>query len=776
MNKNVKNTAAAASDQTAVPTIEIAAHAGTCYGVQRALDMALAAAPQAGETAQVHTLGPLIHNPIVVSELAEAGIGLAESLDDAGSGTVIIRAHGVVPQVIDAAHDRGLTVVDATCPYVKKVHMAAERLVREGYHVVVVGEPGHPEVEGILGHAGDDAQVVSCAADADALPLKGKVGLVVQTTQTAQNLADVVAAITPRVQELRVINTICAATGRRRTCQPLRLHGRRGRQKLRQHPPPGADLRRRLRAHASYRGGKRARGRMVCRRAPHRYHRRRFYPARTHRTRRRAHQGALPLIMDQTVPAYAAEVADYGRSRDPEPGEGALVKSVRPESPAWDVGIEPGMRVLTVNGEQLTDMIVWLWEADDDTVDLEVFDPRDNSVTPVELDRFPGEDWGLEFDGPIFDGMRTCVNACVFCFMTMLPKGGRSTLYIRDDDYRLSFLQGNFVTLTNLTDDDVQNVIERNMSPMNVSVHAVSPDVRRRMMGRNAQRGMDVLEAIMAAGIEIHAQIVLCPGMNDGEELQKTLRFCEEHEQITSLGIVPLGFTKHQNRFTWSYSDKPELARETIAMIRPFQDRAYERFGRHTFQMSDEFYLDAGIDPPEADFYDGYPQYYDGIGMIRSYLDETDDVLAADAERLARVREAIAGRGQRLLCLSGASARDTVARFVESSQGLDGTVTAIKNHYFGGNVDVTGLIVACDILEQLPQDLSGVMLFVPKLMFNADGMTLDEYHRDDLLASLTSRGAEVHVVSTMPHELLDTLEHILGIVPADSTNSADPTH
>ena len=268
--------------------------------------------------------------------------------------------------------------------------------------------------------------------------------------------------------------------------------------------------------------------------------------------------------MDQTVPAYAVEVADYGRSRDPEPGEGALVKNVRPESPAWDVGIEPGMRVLTVNGEQLTDMIVWLWEADDDTVELEVFDPRDGTVTPVELDRFPGEDWGLEFDGPIFDGMRTCVNACVFCFMTMLPKGGRSTLYIRDDDYRLSFLQGNFVTLTNLSDEDVQNVIDRNMSPMNVSVHAVSPDVRRRMMGRNAQRGMDVLEAIMAAGIEIHAQIVLCPGMNDGEELEKTLRFCEEHEQITSLGIVPLGFTKHQNRFSWSYSDKPDRENDNI--------------------------------------------------------------------------------------------------------------------------------------------------------------------------------------------------------------------
>ena len=215
MSENVTNTSATASNQAIAPTIEIAAHAGTCYGVQRALDMALAAAPQAGECTQVHTLGPLIHNPIVVRELDEAGVGLADTLDDATSGTVIIRAHGVVPQVIDAAHDRGLTVVDATCPYVKKVHMAAERLVREGYHVVVVGEPGHPEVEGILGHAGDDAQVVSCAADADALPLKGKVGLVVQTTQTAQNLADVVAAITPRVQELRVINTICAATSER---------------------------------------------------------------------------------------------------------------------------------------------------------------------------------------------------------------------------------------------------------------------------------------------------------------------------------------------------------------------------------------------------------------------------------------------------------------------------------------------------------------------------------------------------------------------------------
>ena len=452
-----------------------------------------------------------------------------------------------------------------------------------------------------------------------------------------------------------------------------------------------------------------------------------------------------------------------------------VITSVDAGSPAERAGIRAGEQLLMINHHEIVDVLDYRFFCYDPSVSLRLRE-ADGTTRHLTIEKEEGEDLGLNFDTYLMDEPRPCSNHCLFCFVDQMPPNMRDTLYFKDDDARLSFLMGNYITLTNLTDEDVQNVIARNMSPMNVSVHAVSPDVRRRMMGRNAQRGMDVLEAIMAAGIEIHAQIVLCPGMNDGEELEKTLRFCEEHEQITSLGIVPLGFTKHQNRFSWSYSDKPELARETIAMIRPYQDRAYERFGRHTFQMSDEFYLDAGIDPPEADFYDGYPQYYDGIGMIRSYLDETDDVLATDAERLARVREAVAARNQRLLCLSGASARDTVARFVESPHGLAGTVTAIKNHYFGGNVDVTGLIVACDILEQLPQDLSGVMLFVPKLMFNADGMTLDEYHRDELLANLTGRGAEVHVVSTMPHELLDTLEHILGITPANSTIPADPTH
>lgn len=193
--------------------IRVAAQAGACYGVNRALELAERCAQE--RAGAVHTLGPLIHNPIVVADLAERGVAVADSLDDVESGTVVIRSHGVVPAVIDEAEARGLSVVDATCPYVKKVHAAAAKLVREGYEIVIVGESGHPEVEGIVGHAGGRAHVVGSADDVDGLELGKRVGVVVQTTQTAQNLSSVTAALAPRVGELRVINTICAATSER---------------------------------------------------------------------------------------------------------------------------------------------------------------------------------------------------------------------------------------------------------------------------------------------------------------------------------------------------------------------------------------------------------------------------------------------------------------------------------------------------------------------------------------------------------------------------------
>lgn len=195
--------------------VEVAQRAGTCYGVQRAIDLAIQAGRASNGAGPVHTLGPLIHNPLVVKELEDERVLMANDLEAVSQGTLIIRAHGVVPGLIDRAREKGLDIVDATCPFVKKVHLAAERLVRDGYRVVVIGEPGHPEVEGILGHAGADALVVENAEQARRAEISGNVGVVVQTTQTVDNLSQVVAVLSCRCKELHVVNTICNATSER---------------------------------------------------------------------------------------------------------------------------------------------------------------------------------------------------------------------------------------------------------------------------------------------------------------------------------------------------------------------------------------------------------------------------------------------------------------------------------------------------------------------------------------------------------------------------------
>ena len=463
-------------------------------------------------------------------------------------------------------------------------------------------------------------------------------------------------------------------------------------------------------------------------------------------------QSSLP-----TVPQYAASIANYGASRHLD-AEGALVTSVVPESPADDLGIEPGMRVLSVNGHELTDMIVWLWETDDLEADLEVFDPRDNTVARATIERFPGEGWGIEFDGAVFDGMRTCVNACIFCFMNMLPKESRDSLSIRDDDYRLSFLQGNFVTLTNMSDAEVDDAIDKMLSPMNVSLHAINPECRRKLIGRNAPRGIEVLERFLDAGIEIHAQIVLCPGINDGDELLATLEYVEQHPGITSLAIVPLGFTKYQKRFTSSYSDDVEASRAVVKLLEPFQERARATRGCTVFQLADEFYVDAELDVPPAETYDGFPQFYDGIGMLRSFLDEVEELRCSHMDDVERVGECLSQRDASVIVVCGEAAQRTFDAFCALFSSHAQVLTqAIKNEYFGGNVNVTGLICACDLLAQLPEDLSNAIVLIPEVIYNYDGLTLDGETREFVERSLAARGACVKTCVSSPYKMLDEL-------------------
>ena len=434
---------------------------------------------------------------------------------------------------------------------------------------------------------------------------------------------------------------------------------------------------------------------------------------------------------------------------------GATIVEVEPGGPAEREGLEAGMIVTHVNGVELRDMIDWQWEADGPTVHLEgiAYEGTSNEFEfECDVERDWGEDWGVTFDGAVFDGMRLCRNNCTFCFMKMLPKGMRRTLYMRDDDYRLSFLQGNFVTLTNLNDDDVQRIIDCALSPLNVSLHAVTPEVRRALMGKNADRGMEALLELLAADIEVHAQIVLVPDQNDGDELRRTLDFVVDHPSITSLGIVPLGFTKHQDTFSASFNE-PDRAQAVIDIVRPYQVRKRAQDGRTRFQLGDEFYLAAQVDPPCAEEYDGYPQFQDGIGMVRSYLDEIDEVLErpATASALQRAAADLAEHGERLLVLSGEGAARVVARFVErSALCVQGRVVAIRNDYFGGNVNVTGLLTAQDVLAQLPDDLAATVVLLPDIMLNADRLTLDGATDVQLCEQLEARGARARFVRGTP--------------------------
>ena len=456
--------------------------------------------------------------------------------------------------------------------------------------------------------------------------------------------------------------------------------------------------------------------------------------------------------------------ADYASTR--ERTLGAWVAHVEEGSPAWEAGIEEGMRVVSANGVPLRDIIDWRWETDGDTVELEVLIDGDDEPYAAILERESGQDWGIEFTDVLFDGVRTCVNACLFCFMAMLPKEARSSLTLRDDDYRLSFLQGNFVTLTNVSDEEVERIIRCRLEPMNVSLHAVSPEVRRSLIGRNAQRGMDVLERLLDAGIEVHGQIVLCAGINDGEELRRTLDWVEAHDSFTSLALVPMGYTRYSKRFSSSFSEDQQASRDVVHLLEPYQERARRTRGITRFQLSDEFYLDADLPIPAAETYDGYPQFYDGIGMLRSFLDETDELVEKRTEDLASTAAQLRARGEQVLLVCGQAAEGVMGTFSKAwtrvAQGE--TIArpfAIENRYYGGDVNVTGLIVSQDLLEQLPHDLAQSVVVLPEVMFNFDKVTLDGDSQEHIVSELSSRGALVTIAQSSPNAILDALMALL---------------
>ena len=442
-----------------------------------------------------------------------------------------------------------------------------------------------------------------------------------------------------------------------------------------------------------------------------------------------------------SLPQYEIRAAPVRRQR----GCRAVIAQIEQDSPAWDAGLEAGMVLTHVQGVPLRDMIEWQWQADGYEVEVTL-----DTGEVAYLERELGQDWGITFTDCIFDGLITCRNNCEFCFMTMLPKESRGTLTVRDDDYRLSFMQGNFVTLTNLTEEDFERIVECDLSPLHVSVHATGEEVRRKLIGRNAPRGMEMLQRLLEAGIQVHTQLVLCPGINDGVELVRTLGWLERWPGVLSIGLVPLGYTKFQDKFTESYSDRPDDAAEVIDIVREFQEDSRKDTRVTRYHIADEFYIAAGLPFPPAEFYDGYPQFHDGIGMMRSFIDEW----AAAKERIEDYAAAHEGPSDTIVV--GEAFAKVLGPLVADSP-LAGclSILAVPNGYFGGNVDVTGLLTASDIIPALQQAAPEGKVLLSSAIFNADGKTLDDSTLDGIKHSVS---CDFRICVYSPDAILDALE------------------
>ncbi len=453
--------------------------------------------------------------------------------------------------------------------------------------------------------------------------------------------------------------------------------------------------------------------------------------------------------------------ADHMHGNDGVPV--ARIAGVAPESPADDAGFAPGCTITAVNGQPVRDIIDWRWLSAEDEMVLSYID-TDGDAGEVELFRDEGEDWGFAFDGLIFDKVKLCRNACKFCFMRQLPRGMRPSLSMRDDDFRLSFLTGTFVTLTNLTPDDERRILDQRLSPLRVSLHAADHDARRALIGKHEAHGLAALERLLKAGIRVHAQIVLVPGENDGKVLTDTLAWAYERPNIQAVGIVPLGFTRWQSDFSRSFN-VPEDARAVLEAIEPFQQRALAERGTPWVFAADEFYRNAHpydlLDhlPPTAHYGD-FSMFEDGIGIIRSYVDEFEEACASGLA--ARAAEALEAADERVRFVVGEAMQPFLDQLIAESP-LAGRLTAltVHNDFFGGNVDVTGLLTSADVVRAIQRADDPLSLFLlPRVMFNDDGLTLDDATAADIDA-LTE--APVAVVSCNP---LDYLEEIISCAQA----------
>lgn len=427
--------------------------------------------------------------------------------------------------------------------------------------------------------------------------------------------------------------------------------------------------------------------------------------------------------------------------------------AVQSGSIAEEAGVEAGDKLISINEKTIKDIFDYRYYQASEELLLEIEKP-DGEIWEIEVEKDESEELGIEFEDSLIDGAKSCTNKCIFCFIDQLPKGMRETVYFKDDDSRLSFLTGNYVTLTNIKNEELKRIIHYRMSPINVSVHTTNPDLRKFMLGnRFAGDVMEKIRLLTDNGIEVNCQIVLCRGINDGRELDRTISDLSKlYPSISSVSIVPVGISRHRENLYQLIPFDEESSKEVIAQVRGWQNKLLKEKGSRAVYLSDEFYINAGLDIPKYKEYEGFPQIENGVGMVALLKKEVNDALKHKKGGFIRPQRKISIATGRLVY-------KIIIQLVEEIkskyEGLDVRIYDIENNFFGPYVTVSGLLTGQDIVEQLKGKELGELLLINRSMLRAgEQVLLDDYTVERLQKELK---VKIRIVESTGEDFVNAL-------------------
>lgn len=438
--------------------------------------------------------------------------------------------------------------------------------------------------------------------------------------------------------------------------------------------------------------------------------------------------------------------------------KGHKIATVKPGSIAAEMEMETGDILLEINGNEIEDIFDYQYYVEDEYIEVLVQKP-DGEEWLLEIDKDPDEDLGITFENGLMDEYRSCHNKCIFCFIDQMPKGMRDTLYFKDDDSRLSFLQGNYVTLTNMSEHDINRIIQYHLSPINISFQTTNPELRCMMLhNRFAGEALKKVDLLAEAGIAMNGQIVLCKGVNDGAELDRSIRDLTKYAPLLeSVSVVPVGLSKYREGLYPLEPFTKEDAKEVLRIIHGWQEKVYAEHGIHFIHASDEWYILAEEELPEEDNYDGYLQLENGVGMLRLQHEEFTEALTQFLASDAYAREK--DKERHITAATGLLAQQYIQRMadriMEVMPKTKITVIGIRNDFFGERITVSGLLTGQDIIKQLSgRELGDKLLLPQNVLRSGEDVFLDDIRLGELQGTLQ---VPVDIVKSSGQDFLDAI-------------------